>query len=188
LPLTHHDHRYARHRPALIDVLRGGARTGARWFALDTTTGPARFMVGDHRHDFALPTATWVAANVTSPTVGDQWYPALIADGYTTGDGVIARFDLASVSAMAEPAPRPEPGNRPDAGRAAAVAVRRPRRGGVVVPRRRPAGAVGRGRPRVPGPRRPVRARCIPVALVRPLNHRPGPPTRFAPRPGPGHL
>ena len=103
LPLTHHDPRYARRRPALIDVLRRGARTGAHWFALDTTTtGPARFIVSDHRHDIAPPTATWVPANVTSPTIGDRWYPALIADGYTTGDGVIARFDPATVSAMAE--------------------------------------------------------------------------------------
>jgi len=103
LPLTHHDPQYARRRPALIDVLRRGARTGAHWFALDTTTtGPARFIVSDHRHDIAPPTATWVPANVTSPTIGDRWYPALIADGYTTGDGVIARFDPATVSAIAE--------------------------------------------------------------------------------------
>jgi len=104
LPLTHHDATSAwRHRPALIDVLRRGARTGAHWFTLDTTTtGTGRFAVSDHRHDIAPPTATWVPAAVTSPSVEDQCYPALVADGYTTGDGVIARFDRAAVSATAE--------------------------------------------------------------------------------------
>src|SRR5436190_6551057 len=99
LPLTHHDPRSARRRPALIDVLRRGARTGAHWFALDTTgVGPARYVVADHRHDLAPPGATWVPAKVTSPTVGDWWWPALVADQYTTGSGVIARFDPPTVA------------------------------------------------------------------------------------------
>jgi len=83
-------------------VLRRGARTGAHWFTLDTTTtGTARLGVSDHRHDIAPPTATWVPAAVTSPSVEDRCYPALVPDGYTTGDGVIARFDHATVQAMA---------------------------------------------------------------------------------------
>ena len=104
LPLTYYSLAKGwRDRPGLIDVLRRGARNGAHWFAFDTSIiGLDRFVVTDHRHDIAPPTARWVPAKVTSPILGDQRYPALIADGYTTGDGVIARFDAATVSAMAE--------------------------------------------------------------------------------------
>ena len=121
LPLTHHDATSAwRHRPALIDMPRRAARTGAHWFTLDTTTtGTGRFAVSDHRHDIAPPTATWVPAAVTSPSVEDQCYPGAgrrrvhhrrwgdrpVRPGGGVGDGRVP----------ARPTPRPEPCNRPDA-------------------------------------------------------------------------
>jgi hypothetical protein len=103
IPLTYYSlTRGWRNRPGLIDVLRRGADAGAHWFAFESgAIGPTRFVVADHRHDIAPPTATWTPATVTSPIVGDRRFPALIADGYTTGDGVIARFDAQTVSAIA---------------------------------------------------------------------------------------
>lgn len=98
LPLHHH------HGP--LTVLREGAAGGGHWFVFDTDPQLAanldRFAVCDNRDEIAPPDARWVDATVTAAAVAHGNYPARIADGYSVdGDDVLARFDRATVEAMA---------------------------------------------------------------------------------------
>ncbi|WP_240033272.1 hypothetical protein [Micromonospora globbae] len=93
----------------LIDVLRAGRALDRNWLAIDTETWPGctldarHVQLLDHRADIAPPNARWRPVMVTSPKTGDGVYPALVADGYDTGeDGhLICRFHPHTVRQMA---------------------------------------------------------------------------------------
>ncbi|MFG1952450.1 hypothetical protein [Micromonospora sp. NPDC048830] len=94
----------------LIDVLREGRALDRTWLAIDTDNSSGlmldvtRVELFDHRAEVAPPEVRWQPAMVTSPEVDDREYPALIADGYDTGElgHVICRFDAHTVRQIAE--------------------------------------------------------------------------------------
>jgi hypothetical protein len=65
-----------------------------------TNEDNTRFQIHATRGEAAPPEATWKRAMVTSPTIGGGTYPALIADGYTALNGVVARFTREAVQQM----------------------------------------------------------------------------------------
>ncbi|MFI7081839.1 hypothetical protein ACIBO1_31575 [Micromonospora sp. NPDC049903] len=97
LPLRHPDPQGRR----LIDVLRAGADLGHSWMAVDTdvaphaTIGLAQVEFAEHRGEITPSGTRWRPGMVTSPQVDHLDYPALVADGYDTGDDdhLICRFD-----------------------------------------------------------------------------------------------
>ncbi|MBU8857746.1 MULTISPECIES: hypothetical protein [unclassified Micromonospora] len=97
LPLRHADPDGRR----LIDVLRAGRSLERTWLAVDTDVWPgttldaAHVDLVDHRAEIAPAGTRWRPAVVTSPRVDHRCYPALVADGYDTGEdgNLICRFD-----------------------------------------------------------------------------------------------
>jgi hypothetical protein len=113
LRLTHHNHpgrAHRGHRRALVRPRHEHCRR--------------RPVPGQRpRDDIAPATATWVPANVTSPTVDGRVYPALIANNYTAlgwSHPPLRPHHCADDGRRAHrPAPRPQPAHRPDARRTA---------------------------------------------------------------------
>lgn len=92
--------------PALIDLLRDGARRGMHWLVIDThpdaVTGRDRYRVVDHRDEIAPADTVWTPGLVTARAVADGYYPAQVADGFGVRDGdVLARFHRVVVDQMA---------------------------------------------------------------------------------------
>jgi hypothetical protein len=93
-------------RRTLLALLEFASRHRVHWFGLHpdpvATATTTRYRIAEHRGDLVPPDATWVPAMVTSAAVDGRAYPALIADGYTALDGVLARFPPDSLQTLIE--------------------------------------------------------------------------------------
>lgn len=90
-----------------IEVLRDARHSNRNWVTVDIDPadrhliGPGRVAAVTHRDQLLPADVTWVPAHVTSTDVGDETYPALVADGYTTDAGLhLPRFDRPTVEQM----------------------------------------------------------------------------------------
>jgi hypothetical protein len=91
----------------VIEVLRDARHSSRNWVSIDIDPadrhliGPGRVAAVAHRDQLLPADATWVPASVTSTDVGDETYPALVADGYTTDSGLeLPRFDRPTAERM----------------------------------------------------------------------------------------
>jgi hypothetical protein len=97
----------ASNEPPAIEVLRDARHSNRNWVTIDIDPadrhliGPSRVRVVAHRDRLVPADATWVPASVTSTDVGDETYPALVPDGYTTDAGLeLPRFDRPTAEKM----------------------------------------------------------------------------------------
>lgn len=93
----------------LVDLLDLAAMTGRNWVVIDIDPadghliGTRRIQVMASRHDLVPAGTGWIPATITCRDVGDRPYPAVIADGYTSGSGaLLARFDTPTVQCMSD--------------------------------------------------------------------------------------
>jgi hypothetical protein len=152
-----------RDRTPLIKLLRRGQQTGGHWFVLDPsalhTSDGLRGI--DHRDDIAPADATWIPATVICREVMDIELPAPIADGYTVYTGP------AHLRPRHRRTDHRRPGLGPDRRRARRTPAHPAGRRHLLAGRRRPHDHRGRNRPGPPGPRRTIRPRRLPMAVVR---------------------
>lgn len=105
---------YVDGRRTLPDLLRFADAHEVNWLAMHPdpaadATSPGRCRIHRSRGDLYPPHASWLPATVTSPTVVGHRYQALVADGYTTRGGVLARFPAHEAARIAADLGRPDP-------------------------------------------------------------------------------
>lgn len=93
-------------RRTLLDLLQFARRNDLHWFGLDPDPAAddtnSRYLVTAGRGDLLPADAVWLPATVTSTMVDGRTYPAMVADGYTARDGVLARFAPHILQRLAE--------------------------------------------------------------------------------------
>jgi hypothetical protein len=93
----------------LVDLLHLARMTGRHWVTIDIDPADGHLIRTDRirsvvcRHDLVPAGTRWSPATVTCPDVDNRPYPALIADGYTSGSGaLLARFDTATIRRISD--------------------------------------------------------------------------------------